>query len=117
MNGPGATPAFFMGMRMETSPVNMLDAAAGLGPGWASRILADMPAARIKLFQVDPAGLAEEVHPTYPEALLMLAGAIRLRLGEQVLPLRAGDFQLIPAGVPHAIEPGGSGAFLLMAPE
>jgi quercetin dioxygenase-like cupin family protein len=71
---------------------------------------------RAKLFKVDPAGLAEECHPDWDEALLMVAGDLTLVLDGVHVVLQTGDFLLIPRGVPHRILPGTNGAFVLLDP-
>ncbi len=98
--------------------VNLKDAAAALPvDGWKRRILADFGGLRAKLFRIDPAGLAEATHADWDEALLMIDGELRFELGDAVLDLAAGDFCVIPRGVPHRILPGGRGAFVLLDPE
>lgn len=97
--------------------MNMFETAKELPLGWVSRVLADMPASRVKLFRIDPAGLPSETHLGYNEAMIVLEGKLELRLGEDVLPLSRGDFALIPARVPHEILPGGTGTILLLDPE
>lgn len=102
---------------MSETKVNIVDAAAVLGFGWESQVLADMPASRVKLFRIDPAGLPSEMHNSYPEALFVVEGQLDLVLGEKVVPMKAGDFQVIPAGIPHSIKPGGNGTIFLIDPE
>lgn len=101
----------------ETTFRDLTRLAAGLGDGWRSLRLAQIQDIGLKLFRVEPAGLPTETHPDYAEGLLMLDGEITLMLDRTPIRLAAGDFQLIPAGVPHAILPGGHGAFLLVDPE
>lgn len=88
-----------------------------LGPAWSGKLVGRPGGVGLKLFKVDAAGLAREMHPGYDEALLMLEGAIDLVMDDVQVPLRAGDLQIIPAGSWHEILPGGHGSFLLVDPE
>jgi mannose-6-phosphate isomerase-like protein (cupin superfamily) len=85
--------------------------------GWTSLILGEAGTAKIKLFRVDPNGLAEEVHHAWSESLIMLDGEINLELEGFILTIRAGQHIHIPAGKTHSIRPGGHGAFILVDPE
>lgn len=87
-----------------------------LGPRWSGQLVGRPGGVGLKLFKVDAAGLAREMHPGYDEALLMLEGAIDLVLDGEQVSLRAGDLQIIPAGSWHEILPGGHGSFLLVDP-
>lgn len=103
---------------MDRSMVlNLKDTALSLPAGWNGRTLADFGCVRTKLFKVDPAGLAEERHSNWDEALLMLDGELILELDGAQLALKAGDFCLIPRGVPHRILSGCHGSFVLLDPE
>ncbi|HEV2675412.1 MAG TPA: cupin domain-containing protein [Aliidongia sp.] len=101
----------------ETTFRDIAGRARALGDGWPSDQLARIQGIGLKLFRVDPKGLPPESHPAYAEGLLMLDGEIMLVLGDVSIRLLGGDFQVIPAGVPHEILPGGRGAFLLVDPE
>ena len=59
------------------------------------------------------AGFAAEVHD-YDEAILVVEGRLRLGLADAVVELAAGDFYVIPAGVRHRGEPGGSHGTLMI---
>jgi quercetin dioxygenase-like cupin family protein len=50
------------------------------------------------------AAVPSHVHDGQEEALYVLAGQLRVRLGERTYPCAAGGFLLIPRGTPHAIE-------------
>src|SRR5687767_2732947 len=43
-------------------------------------------------------------HAAQEKALYVLAGAVRVRLGEHTYACAAGGFLLIPRGTPHALE-------------
>lgn len=97
--------------------LKLADESASLPDGWQARSLADFGCVRAKLFKVDPAGLAEECHLDWDEALLMVDGDLTLVLDGVRVVLQTGDFLLIPRGVPHRILPGGHGAFVLLDPD
>lgn len=84
--------------------------------GWKSFVLGTAGTAQIKLFRVDPNGLAQEVHPDWSESLVMLDGEIELELNSTAYTVRAGEQIHIPAGQGHAIRPGGHGVFILVDP-
>ncbi|WP_310619704.1 cupin domain-containing protein [Flexibacterium corallicola] len=102
---------------MQHKLINTLETASNLNTNWKSVILAELPASKIKLFRIDPNGLSPEIHENYPEALLVIEGHLDLRLGKDLVRMKTGDFQLIPKGTVHSIEPGGHGIMLLIDPE
>lgn len=85
--------------------------------GWRSHSLGIVANTHIKLFRVDPDGLAEEAHPDWAEAVVMIEGGMRMTVDGAPVTLTAGDVLRIPEGSRHAILPGGHGAFLLIDPE
>jgi quercetin dioxygenase-like cupin family protein len=85
--------------------------------GWTSLVLGEAGTARVKLFRVDPTGLAEEVHHAWSESLIMLDGEIDIELDGLIHTIRAGQHIHIPAGQTHSIHPGGHGTFILVDPE
>lgn len=85
--------------------------------GWTSLVLGESGTAKVKLFRVDPNGLAEEVHHAWSESLIMLDGEIDIELDVIIHTVRAGQHIHIPAGQTHSIHPGGHGAFILIDPE
>lgn len=100
------------------SATNLSTAAAALpAHGWKSLVLGRVANTYVKLFRVDGAGLPVERHPDWAESLIMLEGEIHLELDGELHRLRAGDHLYIPADTPHAILPGGHGAFLLVDPD
>lgn len=84
--------------------------------GWKSQVLGTAGTAHIKLFRVDPNGLAPEVHPDWSESLVMLDGEIELELGGTAYTVQMGEQIHIPAGQVHAIRSGGHGVFILVDP-
>jgi quercetin dioxygenase-like cupin family protein len=104
---------------MSENPVtNAISAARALPlTGWTSLVLGEAGTAQIKLFRVDPNGLAEEVHHEWSESRIMLDGEIDVELDGSIHTVRAGQHIHIPAGQVHSIQPGGHGAFILVDPE
>ena len=96
---------------------DLIGEARRLDANWASKLLGRPGGVGLKLFKIDAAGLAPEMHAAYDEALLMLDGLIELSMDGVRVTLLAGDLQIIPAGVWHEILPGGNGSFLLFDPE
>lgn len=85
--------------------------------GWKNLGLGAAGTAQIKLFRVDPDGLAREAHSDWSESLVMLDGEIELELDGTAYTVRAGEQIQIAAGQGHAIRPGGHGIFILVDPE
>jgi mannose-6-phosphate isomerase-like protein (cupin superfamily) len=85
--------------------------------GWASLVLGQTGTAKIKLFRVEPDGLAADVHHEWSESLIMLDGEIDVELDGSIHTVQAGQHIHIPAGQAHSIRPGGQGAFILVDPE
>ncbi len=110
---PGATAS----TDLASTHRNLAGAARGLRSNWAGKLLGRPGGVGLKLFKVDAAGLASEMHPAYDEALLMLEGQAELSIDGVRVALQAGDLQVIPAGAWHEILPGGQGSFLLVDPE
>lgn len=85
--------------------------------GWTNLILGEAGTAKIKLFRVDPNGLAEEVHHEWSESLIMIEGQIDVELEGLIHTVAAGQHIHLPAGQAHSICPGGNGVFILVDPE
>ena len=96
---------------------DLIGEARLLDPNWVGKLLGRPGGVGLKLFKIDAAGLAPEMHAAYDEALLMLDGGLDLSMDGARVTLLAGDLQIIPAGVWHEILPGGHGSFLLFDPE
>lgn len=102
---------------VPTTYRNLANTARQLESNWSSKLLGRPGGVGLKLFKIDAKGLAPEMHGDYDEALLMLDGSVELSLDGVRMTLLVGDLQIIPAGVPHEILPGGVGSFLLFDPE
>jgi mannose-6-phosphate isomerase-like protein (cupin superfamily) len=62
---------------------------------------------------MDGAEYPNEVHD-FDEALLVLEGQMNLRLDTQVVPVRAAEIYIVPAGTPHAVAPGSQGTLVII---
>jgi quercetin dioxygenase-like cupin family protein len=100
---------------MSTAEAAIIDlqAMAQALPAWRSQLLGRVGSARLKLLRMDQAPYAEDVHD-FTEALLVLDGALRLRIGGALRVVAAGQLCLVPAGVPHAVDEGSAGTLLIM---
>jgi quercetin dioxygenase-like cupin family protein len=94
-------------------PIRLLDAAAQLPQAWSSSVLARFGNAQLKLLRMDDCAYPEERHD-YAEGLLVLDGEMILRIDGQVLRVGAGELCVMPAGVPHSVEPGSHGTLLIL---
>ena len=56
-----------------------------------------------KTFQVGNPGDKLHVHPQGKEYLVILDGRARMRLGEEVVEIKKGDYLAIPGGIPDQI--------------
>lgn len=75
--------------------------------------MARIGTARLKLTRMDATPYGEETHD-YAEGLLVVDGQLRLRVAGQPVSVRAGELYVVPAGVPHAVEPGSAGTLLII---
>ena len=62
---------------------------------------------------MDGQPVCEEVHD-YAEALIVLEGAMTLCAGGIAHKLETGEMVLVPAGTPHSVAAGSSGALLIV---
>jgi len=83
-----------------------------LGAGMTARVFAGKHA-MISVVRVDPHA-AGTVH-SHPEEQwgVLLEGECRRIQGDEVVPVKAGDFWHTPGGVPHGIRTGAAGALIL----
>ncbi|HEV2539915.1 MAG TPA: cupin domain-containing protein [Frateuria sp.] len=100
---------------MSTAEAAIIDlqALAQALPAWRSQQLGRIGSARLKLLRMDEAPYVEETHD-FTEALLVLDGVLRLRVGGVLRVVGAGQLCLLPAGVPHAVDEGSAGSLLIM---
>lgn len=87
--------------------------AQRLPEAWQSRLLGGVGQARLKLTRMDAAPYPAETH-AYTEALLVLDGELRLRVGDAVRTVGAGELCLVPAGLAHAVDAGSTGTLLII---
>ncbi|MFJ8039853.1 cupin domain-containing protein [Kitasatospora sp. NPDC096147] len=95
------------------NPVDLTATAAVLPSAWASRILAEVGTAAVKLLRMDGRPLPTEVHPT-AEALLVLDGRLELTTAGTEITLLPGELYRIPARTEHAVRPGSHGTLLIV---
>jgi len=96
-----------------TAPTNLLDIASSLPQAWDSKILGNAAGANFKIVRMDERAYPNESHP-FNEALLVLDGQMNLQIGEQVIPVRAGEVYIMPAGVEHAVAAGSRGTLVII---
>ena len=97
----------------EADIVDLAALARELPVAWQSRLLGRVDQARLKLARMDAAPYPAEVHD-YTEALLVLEGELRLRIGDALRTVRAGELCLVPAGLAHAVDAGSTGTLLII---
>jgi quercetin dioxygenase-like cupin family protein len=79
-------------------------------PGGTITLLADAPdtggalSAHRSTFTDGAVGAPPHTHSEASELFLVLGGALRVLVGEDIAVLRAGDLLVVPPGVPHAFE-------------
>ena len=96
---------------------NVPSTAALLPQSWHSRVLAQIAGANLKLIRMDEAGIPREAHLDFDEALLVVEGQMKLEIDSGVIELKAGDFYVVPAGMPHRVLPGSRGTLFLIDAE
>ena len=87
--------------------------AAQLEQAWQSKRLAGVGGASLKLMRMDAQASPEETH-AYAEGLLVLDGELRLDVAGEAVTVAAGQLYMVPAGVPHAVQPGSTGTVLII---
>lgn len=96
--------------------INLIAQASALPQTWRSQIVGLPGGSNLKVLRMDAASYEEEVHD-YNEALLVLDGCMNLQLGDTVVPVRAGEVYVVPAGVPHGVAPGSHGTLVIVDPQ
>lgn len=81
---------------------------------WRSRILSEVAGAKIKVIKMGGDGIPDEVHEAFDEFLLVIDGEMTLILEEERIPLRAGEFFIIPKGKIHRVAANSWGTLLLI---
>jgi mannose-6-phosphate isomerase-like protein (cupin superfamily) len=95
------------------SKTNLHESAAALQQAWRSVVVGNAAGANIKVLRMDGSAYPNEVHE-FDEALLVLEGEMKLDLGGHVVPVRAGEVYIVPAGHPHAVAPGSQGTLVIV---
>ncbi len=95
------------------SLIRLAEMAQALPQAWSSQLLARFGDARLKLLRMDDDSYPIESHDDQ-EGLLVLEGVMQLKLDEGVVPVRAGELYLVPAGTPHAVAAGSRGTLLIV---
>lgn len=93
--------------------INLHATAAGLPQAWCSTVLGMAAGAQIKVLRMDGAEYPDEVHP-FNEALVVVDGVMNLKLGDDVLPVHAGEVFIVPAGMPHGVAVGSHGTLVIV---
>jgi len=93
--------------------IRLADAAGQLPQAWSSLVLGQFGDARLKLLRMDESAFPEESHD-YAEGLLVLDGEMVLRMNGATMRVGAGELCVVPAGVPHSVEPGSRGTLLIL---
>jgi mannose-6-phosphate isomerase-like protein (cupin superfamily) len=91
----------------------LADLAAQLPEAWKSSVIARIGDAKVKLMRMDALTYPEEIHD-FAEGLLVVEGQLQLRIADQLTIVRAGELCVVPAGLPHTVEPGSTGALLII---
>jgi quercetin dioxygenase-like cupin family protein len=95
------------------SKTNLLQQSSQLREAWRSVIVGRAANANVKVLRMDDRAYSNEIHE-FDEALLVLEGQMNLEVDSQVLPVRAGEVFIVPAGVPHAVAPGSHGTLVII---
>lgn len=95
--------------------LNLVDAASRLPDAWKSDVLARTGGSNIKVLRMDGQPSPAETHD-YDEALIVISGALRLSVRDDVIEVAAGGMYLAPAGVPHAVVTGSHGVLMIVDP-
>jgi quercetin dioxygenase-like cupin family protein len=69
--------------------------------------------ATLAAIELDPDTKVPEHHHANEQTGVLLRGALRFRIGEETKDLVPGSMWVIPADVPHSVDAGPEGAFLV----
>jgi quercetin dioxygenase-like cupin family protein len=69
--------------------------------------------ATLAAIELDPGTKVPEHHHVNEQTGILLRGSLRFRIGDETKDLVAGSTWVIPADVPHAVDAGPDGAFLV----
>ena len=97
----------------QVRPIDLARAAAALPETWRSTKLGAANGAAVKVLRMDAGDYADEIHD-YAEALLVLDGQMNLRVGDEVVAVRAGEVVVVPAGTLHGVAPGSHGTLFVV---
>ena len=87
--------------------------AAATAQAWHSAVLTEIAGAKLKVLRMDGSASPAETH-SYPEALLVIEGQLKLSLAEQTLCVLAGQLFVVPAGIAHAVAVGSHGTLVII---
>jgi len=89
---------------MEAKALKLAEAVQYAAGSVVSKTLVDKRAGTLTLFAFDASqGLSEHTAP-YDALVLVLDGEARLTIGGSDVRARAGEFFVMPANVPHAVQ-------------
>ncbi len=98
--------------RLGTGGERLLDGDLLAATGMSARTLARHGPLEVTLVALERSGLAPH-RAAGPIGIHVLSGELRLRVGDVVTPLAAGDYLALAAGVEHEVLAAGSARFLL----
>jgi quercetin dioxygenase-like cupin family protein len=89
---------------METKAIQLAESIQYAAGSVVSKTLVDKKAGTLTLFAFDAGqGLSEHTAP-YDALVLVLDGEARLKIGGSDVRAGAGEFVVMPANVPHAVQ-------------
>ncbi|MEN5016425.1 cupin domain-containing protein [Erwinia sp. Eh17-17] len=93
---------------------SLLSGALSLPQAWQSAIICQTGQANVKLIRMSEEGIPDEVHEDFAELLVVIDGQMTLKIDGQHVPLKSGDYFVIPPGSTHRVLPGSRGTLLLV---
>ena len=95
------------------SKTNLCQLASSLPCAWRSVVVGQAAGANLKVLRMDGSAYPDEVHE-FDEALLVLAGQMNLKIGNELVPVSSGELYIVPAGVSHAVAADSHGTLVII---
>jgi mannose-6-phosphate isomerase-like protein (cupin superfamily) len=85
---------------MAAEPINLSEKLASFDDQWSPKIIAQMNNYHFKLAKIQ-GEFVWHSHPETDEVFIVIDGDMEIQLGDQEVPLQAGEMFVVPRGVQH----------------
>lgn len=110
LHGYGEQMGWDLG-HLNRDPDSLRELARTLRPAWTSRVLSVVGGANVKVIRMDGTSWPAEAH-LGNEVLIVIEGQMRLKIDGDLVVISSGEVLVVPAGVPHSVEPDSTGTLV-----